>query len=344
MRGTTQTMKYQSLGHSGLKVSPICLGAMTFGKQTNDATAAKIVKLARDRGINFIDTAESYTGGASETALAKLIKKDRHDWVIATKLGSKAIGDGPNQRGLSRAWMADAIDGSLKRLGTDYVDIYYMHRADPTTPLAESIDAMGGLIRAGKVRYWGFSNFRAWKIPEMVHLCKELNVPPPVIAQPFYNALYRVAEFEYLPACHAYGIGAVPYSPLARGVLTGKFGMDVSSATDTARGAKEQETYGEIYTKECLAIAQKVKTYAEKRGLTPGQLATNWVLNNAICSSVVAGPRTLAHWKGYLGALDHVFTAEDEAFFEKLAPTCYPLEIGYHQKKDPPLGRLPIAT
>lgn len=336
-------MKYAQLGNSGLKVSPICLGAMTFGNQTSANVAAKIVNTARDAGVNFIDTAESYTKGESERILSKLTRRDRHDWVIATKLGSKAIGDGPNQRGLSRAWMMDAIDGSLKRLGTDYVDIYYLHRADPATPLRETITAMGDLIRAGKVRYWGFSNFRAWKIPAMVSLCDELNVPRPVIAQPFYNALYRVAEFEYIPACYEYGVGVVPYSALARGVLTGKFGTNVQQAKNTKRGAVEQDTYAEVYTTDALRIAQKVKKRAEAQGMTAGHLALNWVLNNAAVPSLVAGPRTLSHWKDYLAALKHDFTTEDEAFFDALAPSCYPLNIGYHEQKDPPLGRFSQA-
>ena len=333
-------MKYAQLGTSGLKVSPICLGAMTFGKQTSAAVAAKIVGKARDAGINFIDTAESYNGGASETVLSKLIKRNRHDWVIATKLGSKAIGDGPNQRGLSRAWMTDAIEGSLKRLGTDYVDVYYLHRADPTTPIEETVMAMGDLIRAGKVRYWGFSNFRAWKIADLVHTCRELGVPRPVIAQPYYNALYRLAELEYLPACAAYGIGAVPYSPLSRGILTGKFGTDVAATKNTKRGADEQDQYNDVYTPDALRMAAKLKAYADAKGAVAAHLAVNWVLNNRTVSSVVGGPRTLAHWKGYIDALSYSFTAEDEAFFENLAPACYPLEIGYHEKKDPPRGRL----
>ena len=332
-------MKYVGLGTSGLKVSPVCLGAMTFGKQTSPQVAAKMVATARDAGVNFIDTAESYVMGESEKIVGKLIKKDRPDWVVATKLGSKAIGDGPNQKGLSRAWMIDGLNASLKRLGTDYVDIYYLHRADPTTPLVETLETMGELIRAGKVRYWGFSNFRAWKIAEMVHLCKELGVPKPVIAQPFYSAIYRVPELEYLPACHAYGIGVVPYSPLARGVLTGKYGLDVGSAKDTRRGAGEIDTYGDVYTRDCLRIAQKIKTRAEARGMTAGDMAINWLLNNRVVSSIVTGPRTLAHWKAYIGALDHEFTAADEAFFEKLVPGCYPLEIGYTEQKDPSQGR-----
>ncbi|MEK9724861.1 MAG: aldo/keto reductase, partial [Rhodospirillaceae bacterium] len=212
-------MEYRSLGDSGLKVSPVCLGAMHFGGRTSAATAAKIVGAARDAGVNFIDTAESYAMGASESILAKLIRRDRADWVLASKLGSHPVGDGPNQRGLSRSWMMNAIDASLKRLGTDYLDVYYLHRADPTTPLAETIGTLGDLIRAGKVRYWGFSNFRARKIAEMVALCAELGVSAPIVAQPYYNAVYRVTEFEYLPACEAYGIGVVPYSPLARGML-----------------------------------------------------------------------------------------------------------------------------
>ncbi|WNK00855.1 aldo/keto reductase [Thalassospiraceae bacterium LMO-JJ14] len=333
-------MKYAGLGTSGLKVSPICLGAMTFGKQTSPQVAAKMVGLARDAGVNFIDTAESYVMGESEKIVGKLIKKDRSDWVVATKLGSKAVGDGPNQRGLSRAWMIDGLNASLKRLGTDYVDIYYLHRADPTTPLVETLETMGELIRAGKVRYWGFSNFRAWKIADMVHLCRELGVPKPVIAQPFYNAIYRVPELEYLPACQEFGIGVVPYSPLARGVLTGKYGLDVGSAKDTKRGAGEIDTYGDVYTRDCLRIAAKIKARAQARGMTAGDMAINWLLNNRIVSSIVTGPRTLAHWKAYLGALEHAFTAADEAFFEKLVPGCYPLGIGYTEQKDPPQGRV----
>jgi len=334
-------MHYVGLGTSGLKVSPLCLGAMTFGKQTSEAVAAKMVNAARDAGVNFIDTAESYVMGESERIVGKLIRRDRRDWVVATKLGSKQVGKGPNGKGLSRQWMTEAIDDSLKRLNTDYVDIYYLHRADPTTPIVETLETMGELIASGKVRYWGFSNFRAWKIAELVYLCRELGVPKPVIAQPYYNALYRVAEFEYLAACHEFGIGAVPYSPLARGVLTGKFGADVAAAKDTKRGTAEADTYVDVYTRPALAAAAKVKARAEKLGQQPGHLALNWVLNNKIVSSVVAGPRTLAHWKSYLGALKQLFSAEDEAFFEKLAPACYPLEIGYHEKKDPPRGRLP---
>jgi aryl-alcohol dehydrogenase-like predicted oxidoreductase len=336
-------MKHVGLGTSGLKVSQICLGAMTFGKETTPAVADKIVGTARDAGVNFIDTAESYVMGESEKVVGKLIKKDRSDWVVATKLGSKAVGTGPNQKGLSRAWMIDGLNASLKRLGTDYVDIYYLHRADPTTPLAETIETMGELIRAGKVRYWGFSNFRAWKIAEMVHLSHELGVPKPVIAQPFYNAIYRLTELEYLPACEAFGIGVVPYSPLARGVLTGKYGLDVASAKDTRRGQREVETYGDVYTRDCLRIAQKIKKRAEARGMTAADMAINWLLNCRTVNSIVAGPRTLAHWKGYLGALAHDFTAADEAFFDKLAPTCYPLELGYTELKDPPRGRPTIV-
>ncbi|MEK9755342.1 MAG: aldo/keto reductase, partial [Rhodospirillaceae bacterium] len=217
----------------------------------------------------------------------------------------------------------------------------YLHRADPTTPLAETIDCMGDLIRAGKVRYWGFSNFRAWKIAEMVRLADDLGVPRPIVAQPYYNALYRVAEFEYLQACWEYGVGAVPYSPLARGVLTGKYGTSLAGIKGTTRAASEQTVYAEDLSTVDLAIAAKIKARAEKLGQEPGQFALNWVLNNKIVPSVIAGPRTLTHWKSYLGALKHPFTAEDEAFVEKLAPACYPLSVGYHEQKDPPKGRFP---
>ncbi|MBT3659912.1 MAG: aldo/keto reductase [Rhodospirillaceae bacterium] len=336
-------MHYVPLGSSGLKVSQLCLGAMNFGGRSTDAAAAKIVGMARDAGVNFIDTAESYAGGKSEEVLSKLIKRDRDSWVLATKLGSKAIKDGPNQRGLSRAWMMDAIEGSLTRLKTDYIDIYYLHRADPGTPMEETLGAMGDLIAQGKVRYWGFSNFRAWKIADMVRLADSMGVPRPIIAQPYYSILYRAAEFEYLPACDAYGIGVVPYSPLARGVLTGRFGTDPKAAKAAVADMPWAASYGDVFNERELTAAAKVKARAEASGMTAGQFALNWVLANGIVTSVIAGPRTVAHWKDYLGAFDHPFGPDDEAFVDDLLHPGYPFPIGYHEQKDNPVGRVPPA-
>ena len=193
-------MEYRYLGKSGLRVSTMCLGTMNFGDTTSEAEARKMMDLARKNGVNFVDTADAYHAGKSESMLGKLLKKDRADWVLATKVGQQ---DGPpeRKRGLSKKWMYEAIDDSLDRLGTDYVDIYYMHHVDWETPLIESIDAMGDIIASGKALYWGFSNHRAWQVGEIIRLCEETGTPHPVICQPMYNLVNRQPESDLLPAC-----------------------------------------------------------------------------------------------------------------------------------------------
>src|SRR5450759_2733203 len=183
-------MEYRKLGNSGIKVSPICLGTMMFG--------------ARADGINFIDTADAYAKGESERVTGKLIAKDREQWVLATKVGN-AMGKGPNDGGLSRGWMMRAIDASLQRLNTDWVDIYYLHLDDPSTPIEETLVAMGEIIGAGKARYFGVSNYRAWRIVQIAELCDKLGVPVPIVCQPYYNAMNRMPETEVLTDCDNYG-------------------------------------------------------------------------------------------------------------------------------------------
>src|SRR6267142_955531 len=213
-------MQYRNLGRSGLKVSPICLGTMMFGGPTDEATSTRIVAKAREAGINFIDTADAYSKGNSEQVVGRAISNSRQNWVLATKLAN-AMGDDPNHGGLSRRWMLQAADESLKRLGTDYIDIYYLHKEDHSTPLEETVRAMGELIQKGKVRYFGVSNYRAWRVAEICNICDRLGIDRPVASQPYYNAMNRMPEVEHFPACSYYGLGIVPYSPLARGVMTG---------------------------------------------------------------------------------------------------------------------------
>jgi len=331
-------MDYRLLGRSGLKVSALCLGTMNFGDQTNLAAATKITDAARAAGVNFIDTADGYAGGKSETMVGQLLKKDRDDWVLATKVGSG--GGAPNRKkGLSRKWMMEAIDASLRRLQTDRVDIYYMHHVDWETPLEESIRAMGDIIADGKALYWGFSNHRAWQIGEIVHLCDALGTPRPVICQPYYNAMNRMPETDLLPACDYFGIGVVPYSPLARGVLTGKYDPGKPPPKDTRAGRGDTRMMQTEFRKESLVAAQKVAAYAAKRDTTPIAYALNWVLNNALVTSVIAGPRTLAHWQGYVEALRYSFTARDEAFLDKLVAPGHPSSPGYTDPRYPVRGR-----
>ena len=218
-------MQYRQLGRSGLKISPICLGTMMFGGPTDEATSTRIVAKAREAGINFIDTADAYSSGNSEQVVGRAISNSRHNWVLATKLANP-MGDDPNRGGLSRRWVLQAADESLKRLGTDYIDIYYLHKEDHSTPLDETVRAMGELIQQGKVRYFGVSNYRAWRVAEICNICDRLGIDRPVVSQPYYNAMNRMPEVEHFPACNFYGLGIVPYSPLARGVLTGKYRPD----------------------------------------------------------------------------------------------------------------------
>jgi len=334
-------MEYRRVGSSGLKVSPICIGTMTFGDRTSAAVAARIVASARDAGINFIDTADSYAGGNSERTVGRLIAKDRDRWVLATKVQSASIPGDPTTGCLSRKWMLYEIDASLGRLKADYVDIYYLHRDDPGTPLEETVATMGDLIRAGKVRYFGLSNYDGWRIAEVVNTCRRLGVPQPVVLQPYYNAMNRLSEVEMLPACRHYGLGVVPYSPLARGVLTGKYLPGRKPGADTRAGRKDRRMEETEFRAESLQYAQRIKAHAEKHGMTAGQFALNWTLNNALVTSVLAGPRTFEQWREYLGALDHRFTAADEALIDRLVPRGHPSTPGYTDPKFPILGRVP---
>jgi aryl-alcohol dehydrogenase-like predicted oxidoreductase len=335
---TGNAMDYRMLGRSGLKISKLCLGTMTFGEQTDLAAATKILDSAREAGINFIDTADGYADGKSESMVGRLLKKDRDDWILATKVGASR-GAPKRHRGLSRKWMMEAIDGSLRRLQTDRVDIYYMHHVDWDTPLEESVRAMGDIIADGKALYWGFSNHRAWQIAEIVRLCDALGTPRPVICQPYYNAMNRMPETDLLPACEYFGLGVVPFSPLARGVLTAKYEPGKAPGKDTRAGRGDVRMMQTEFREESLVAAKKIKAHCEKHGTTPIAFALNWVLNNALVTGVIAGPRTLAHWKGYLDALDYAFTARDEAFLEKLVAPGHPSSPGYSDPRYPPRGR-----
>jgi aryl-alcohol dehydrogenase-like predicted oxidoreductase len=327
-------MDYRALGDSGLKVSPICLGTLLFGTRTDEAEAARIVRSARDAGINFIDTAVSYAGGRSETIVGDLLRSDRDWWVVATKVGSRT-GDGPNEDGTSRRQIHDAVDRSLRRLRTDRVDLYYLHRDDPTTPLRESLAAVGDLIRAGKVRYFGLSNFRAWRLAEAVGICRELNIPTPIALQPYYHVLNRQAEIELLPAAVRSGLGVVPFSPLARGILSGKYRPGETPPEESRAGRNDPDLMLREWRDDSLRIAQELREHAEGRGMTSGQFAVGWLLDDARVTAVLAGPRTLDQWTEYLGALGHTFEAEDVAIIDRLVPPGYASTYGYHDPDFP---------
>ncbi|GAC1334960.1 MAG: aldo/keto reductase [Beijerinckiaceae bacterium] len=333
-------MIYRKLGASGLDVSVICLGTMMFGQRTDEAAATEIIAHARDAGVNFIDTADAYADGRSEEIVGRAIASTRDHWVLATKVGNQ-MGDGLNRKGLSRRWLFAGLDASLKRLGTDYVDIYYLHKEDHDTPLDESVGAMADLVRSGKVRHFGISNHRAWRVAEICNICDQMGIGRPVVSQPYYNAMNRMPEVEQLPACGFYGLGVVAYSPLARGILTGKYEPGVAPAEDTRAGRKDTRMMQTEWREESLWVTRVIKSHAEARGMTTGQFAVNWVLNNHYVTAVVAGPRTMEQWSEYLGALDHPFTAEDEALLEGLVPAGHPSTPGYNDPAYPIEGRIP---
>ena len=331
-------MDYQRLGNSGLLVSPLCLGTMLFGDRTTEAAAGRILALARDAGVNFIDTADQYAKGASEEVLGRLLRRDRNSWVLATKVGSP-LAASPNHSGLGRKWMMGQIEQSLRRLGTDWVDIYYLHRPDNGTPIEETLLTIGMIIRSGRARYFGISNYRGWQIAQIVEACDRLAVPRPVVCQPYYNAMNRMPEVEVLPACVHYGLGVAPFSPLARGVLTGKYTPGAWPAANSRAGRRNPRMLATEWRPESLEIAQVIKRHAEARGMTTGQFALLWVLNNRLVASAVVGPRTVAQWRENIRALDRVFTAEDEALIDGLVPPGHPSTPGYNDPDFPPTGR-----
>jgi aryl-alcohol dehydrogenase-like predicted oxidoreductase len=331
-------MQHRNLGSSNLQVSTLCLGTMMFGDQTDATEAAAIVAHAHAHGVNFIDTADVYSTGASEEMVGALIKPQRHSWVLATKLGNK-MAAAPNHSHYSRVWMQRALDNSLRRLQTEHIDIYYLHRDFAGMNLEEPVRAIGDMQRAGKIRYWGLSNFRGWRIAEMAHLARQLGVPAPVVCQPYYNLLNRMPEVEILPACDHHGIGVVPYSPIARGVLTGKYAPGAAPEAGTRAGRGDKRMTETEFRAESLVIAQRLKEHATHKGVTLAQFATAWVLANRMVSSVIAGPRTLAQWQDYLPAVDCVIDAADEAMVDGLVAPGHPSTPGFTDPAYPLVGR-----
>jgi aryl-alcohol dehydrogenase (NADP+) len=332
------------LGRSGLEVSSLCLGAMMFGDRADDGEAERIVGRACDAGINFIDTADAYGAGRSEEIVGRTVQRNRDWWIVATKVGTRLPPLLPNRGGIGRRWLLRGADESLSRLRTGHIDLYYLHLDDPSTPLEETVDAMGTLVRSGKIRYWGVSNFRAWRIAEIVRLCDVAGVPRPVAGQPYYNAVNRMPEVEYLPLCAYHGIGVVPYSPLARGVLTGKYHADVAPDPSTRAGRKDKRMMMTEFRTESMVIAATIKAHAESRGRTAIGFALNWVLANSIVTSVIIGPNSQAQLQSYIDAADEPYDAEDEALLDRLVAAGHPSTPGYTDPLFPVTGRRVTVT
>jgi len=333
-------VRYRRLGRHGLQVSEITLGTMMFGGQTDEATARRIVDDALEQGINAIDTANNYNDGASEITVGKLIAGQRSRWVLSSKFVNPNPGvQGPNGRGASRHSVVESVEGSLRRLQTDYLDLYYVHREDPFTPVEETVRALADLIRAGKIRGYGLSNHSSWKLAEFCRVADLLNVERPTVSQPLYNLANRQIESEHLPAAEHYGIGVVSYSPLARGVLTAKYEPGAEPGSDTRAGRSDPRLHQTEWRPESLDLAQRIKDHAQARGITSGQFALAWVLNNRLISSTIAGPRTEEQWRDYVPALQYRFTEEDEAFVDGLVVAGHSSTPGYTDPSYPVTGR-----
>lgn len=331
-------MDYRQLGRCGMRVSPICLGTMMFGGQTSEADSIRIIHRAIDEGINFIDTANMYNVGESEVVVGKAIADRRDSVVLATK-GRQRMGEGPNDWGSSRVHLMRELDNSLKRLNVECIDLYYQHAPDETTPIEESLRALDDMIKSGKVRYIACSNFRAWQLCEALWTSDRLNLNHFVCVQPLYNIVNRDIEVELLPLCREHGIGVVSYSPLARGILTGKY-RPGEPYPEGSRAARNDPRMRQAELREAsIEISQRLVTHCQSKGCTPSQFALAWCLANRIVTSVIIGPKTETQFDDNLASLNVEITADDESFVDELVPPGEHSGKGFQDSAYPITGR-----
>jgi aryl-alcohol dehydrogenase-like predicted oxidoreductase len=294
-------LEYRRLGQTGLKVSPLCLGTVNFPDRTPYEEAAKIIHHALDAGINFIDTANVYSQGRSEEAVGKALKGRRQEVVLATKVRGQ-MGDGPNDVGLSRRHILEAVDGSLRRLQTDHIDLYQLHQPDADTPIEETLSALTDIVRAGKVRYIGTSNFAAWQIAHANGLSALHGWERFVSEQPQYSLLNRHVEAELVPFANAHGVAILPWSPLAGGLLSGRYRIDTPTPAGSRRDA-EFWMPGPDQIDRRLALVERLAGLAAEIDVPLSQFALSWVVHRPGVTSPIIGPRTMEHLQDNLAAL-----------------------------------------
>lgn len=327
-------MRYKQLGRSGLLVSDICLGTMIFGEDSQRSTSAgdakKIIDRFLDAGGNHIDTADVYAGGRSEEIVGQAIKAKRDQVVLATKVRF-STGDGHNDVGLSRAHIIAGVEASLRRLNTDYIDLYYMHCWDPLTPIEESLQAFDDLVSAGKVRYTGLSNFKAWQLMKSLGVSDAHGWARFVAGQYQYSLVKRDIEYEFTDLCLSEGVGLTPWSPLGGGFLTGKYTRgDRPEDPEQFRLAttpdKDEEAWVRRSTERNWAIIDAVGEVAKERGATHSQIAIAWLRAQPAVSSVIVGVRTMEQLEDNLGAAELDLTAEELDKLDRASalPEMYP--------------------
>ena len=320
-------MEYRALGRTGVMVSELCLGCMNFGSPTPEAESFDIMDRAIDGGINFFDTANVYSRGGSEVTVGKALKRNgkRDRIVLATKVHGRMDDDDILSAGNNRRHIIQQCDASLKRLQTDYIDLYQLHRANPEIPIDETLRALDDLIRAGKVRYIGTSTFPSWRVLESFWVSKELGLNRFVSEQPPYHLLDRSIERELIPMAQSYGLAIIPWSPLARGFLTGKYQRgeaipgDSRFASDAGRGAAVERRRDQHFSDPAFDLLDLVTELADEKGCSPGQIALAWVLSKPGITSPIIGPRTMAHLEDNLGATAISLTADDHARLDAAA-------------------------
>jgi aryl-alcohol dehydrogenase-like predicted oxidoreductase len=295
-------MKYKLLGRTGVQVSQLCFGTMSFGGDADEATSAAMYKAVRDAGINFFDTANEYNKGVSEEILGRLAKDHRNDLVITTKVNAQIRPD-PNARGTSRRHMVEAIEGCLKRLQTDRIDVLFLHRYDALTPIEESMRGLEDLVRAGKVIYPAVSNWSAWQTQRAVDIQERNNWARLQVIQPMYSLVKRQAEVEILPMAEANGIGVIPYSPAAAGLLSGKYFGQASGRLKTNK--MYEARYGEAWAFEA---AEKYVAFCKAKGLHPVSTAIAWVAAHPAITAPIIGARNLDQLKDSLASVDVAMT------------------------------------
>lgn len=309
-------MEYRRLGRSGLRVSEIGLGGNNFGGRADEETSISIINRALELGINLIDTANTYTQGRSEELVGKAVKGKRSQVVIATKFGYPNSAGPTEQRG-SRNHLMKAVEASLRRLGTEYLDLYYYHYPDPETPIEETLCALDDLVRVGKVRYLGCSNFTAWQLCEALWTSRFHHLEPFIAVQSKYSLLDRSIERELVPCCQTYGTGVVPWGPLASGFLTGKYrrGQEVPPG---ARLANPPSIYRDILTEANFDKLAKLEAFARERGHRVGELAIAWLLSHPWLGSVIAGAMNLEQLSDNVTAASWKLSAEDLAQLDQV--------------------------
>lgn len=314
-------MEYRPLGRTGVMVSSLCLGVMNFGGVTSTEDSIAMIDKALDAGINFIDTANVYNAGESEVVVGKALKANgkRDSIVLATKVNG-AMGAGLNDRGISRYHIMKACEDSLRRLQTDHIDLYQLHRPSHTIPQDETLRALDDLVRAGKVRYIGSSTFPAWMVMEGLATSERHNLVRFVSEQPPYNLLDRRIENELVPLCQKYGIALLPWSPLAGGILAGRYSSNGASGhfPEGSRAQRSGAMFQDRVTERGLDVAGQVNALAAERGMTPSQFALLWCKDQPGITSPIIGPRTMAHLEDALGIADRNMDDGDRALLDDL--------------------------